>query len=90
MTIETAGTIDLDVELKFTIDDRAFSIDVRKDFLEPLKDIYKALTRSRSCRSATSRRAQRPAHARAISSMYKLNTAQETRGGAAVHALLDD
>ena len=43
VTIETAGTIDLDVELKFTLGDRAFSIDVRKDHLEALKDIYKAL-----------------------------------------------
>ena len=42
--IETAGTIDLDVELKFTIQGAPdFSIDVRKSFLEQLKDIYKAL-----------------------------------------------
>ena len=41
--IETSGTIDLDVELKFTIGDKLFSIDVRKDYLEALKDIYKAL-----------------------------------------------
>ena len=44
VTIETAGTIDLDVELKFYVDDLHFSIDVRKSFLEPLKDIFKALT----------------------------------------------
>jgi hypothetical protein len=43
VTIETAGTIDLDIELKFTIGDKLFNIDVRKDFLEQLKDIYKAL-----------------------------------------------
>lgn len=43
VTIETAGTIDMDVELKFSIGDRPFSIDVRKDNLEALKDIYKAL-----------------------------------------------
>ena len=43
VTIETAGTIDLDVELKFTMGDRVFNIDVRKDNLEALKDIYKAL-----------------------------------------------
>jgi hypothetical protein len=43
VTIETAGTIDLDIELKFTIGDKLFSIDVRKDHLEALKDIYKAL-----------------------------------------------
>lgn len=41
--IETAGTVDRDVELKFHIESAAFSIDVRKDFIEPLKDIYKAL-----------------------------------------------
>ena len=43
VTIETAGTIDMDVELKFTMGDHRFSIDVRKDNLEALKDIYKAL-----------------------------------------------
>lgn len=43
VTIETAGTIDMDVELKFTIGGTVFSIDVRKNFIEPLKDIYKAL-----------------------------------------------
>lgn len=41
--IETAGTIDLDIELKFTIGETEFSIDVRKNFIEQLKDIYKAL-----------------------------------------------
>ncbi len=43
VSIETAGTVDRDVELKFRIDEVAFSIDVRKDFIEALKDIYKAL-----------------------------------------------
>ncbi len=43
VTIETAGTLDMDVELKFSVDDLAFSIDVKKSFLESLKDIYKAL-----------------------------------------------
>ncbi|MCA0374297.1 MAG: PH domain-containing protein [Gemmatimonadetes bacterium] len=44
VAIETAGTVDLDVELKFTLDDQQkFTIDVRKDFIEQLKDIYKAL-----------------------------------------------
>lgn len=41
--IETAGTVDMDVELKFTIGDVGFSIDVKKNFIEQLKDIYKAL-----------------------------------------------
>jgi hypothetical protein len=43
VSIETAGTVDRDVELKFSINELAFSIDVRKDFIEALKDIYKAL-----------------------------------------------
>jgi Bacterial PH domain len=43
VTLETAGTIDMDVELKFSIEDVGFSIDVRKSFIEQLKDIYKAL-----------------------------------------------
>lgn len=42
--IETAGTIDMDVELKFVVGDSlTYSIDVRKNFIEQLKDIYKAL-----------------------------------------------
>lgn len=43
VTIETAGTIDMDVELKFQVGGEVFSIDVRKNFIESLKDIYKAL-----------------------------------------------
>jgi hypothetical protein len=43
VSIETAGTLDLDIELKFNLDDTRFSIDVKKTFIEQLKDIYKAL-----------------------------------------------
>ena len=43
VTIETAGTVDLDCELKFRMDEQAFSIDVTRHQLEQLKDIYKAL-----------------------------------------------
>jgi hypothetical protein len=43
VTIETAGTIDLDVELKFIIGATPFSIDLEKRCIEALKDIYKAL-----------------------------------------------
>ena len=41
--IETAGNMDMDVELKFSIGEAHFSIDVRKSFIEQVKDIYKAL-----------------------------------------------
>jgi len=44
VSIETAGTIDLDIELKFVLDGTVvFSIDVKKRFIDALKDIYKAL-----------------------------------------------
>ncbi|MDQ0900764.1 MULTISPECIES: PH domain-containing protein [unclassified Paenibacillus] len=41
--LETAGTIDLDVEIKFIIGDVNFSIDVDKKQIEQIKDLYKAL-----------------------------------------------
>ena len=41
--LETAGTIDLDVEIKFHLGDREYSIDVDKKQIELLKDLYKAL-----------------------------------------------
>lgn len=43
VALETAGTVDLDVEIKFTIGSAALSIDVNKKFIEQLKDLYKAL-----------------------------------------------
>lgn len=43
VSIETAGTLDLDIELKFLVDDIAFSIDINRNYTEALKDIYKAL-----------------------------------------------
>ena len=75
VAIETAGTIDMDIELKFSIDDEKFSIDVRKNFIEQLKDIYKALI-------TIGKMQQRDAAARAnaleclqvAGSVYKLNS----------------
>jgi hypothetical protein len=76
VTIETAGTIDLDVELKFHVDDVHFSIDVRKNFLEALKDIYKALTMiSRLQERHEQARANAMRTLDAISGMYKINAA---------------
>lgn len=41
--LETAGTIDLDVEIKFTINNVPISIDIHKKFIAEIKDLYKAL-----------------------------------------------
>ena len=43
--LETAGTVDLDCEIKFNIGSTAFSIDVDKKQIEQLKDLYKSLIR---------------------------------------------
>ena len=44
VSIETAGTIDLDIELKFVLEGvTPFSIDLDKKCIESLKDIYKML-----------------------------------------------
>ncbi len=41
--LETAGTIDLDVELKFLLGNEEFDIDIHKKFIEEVKDLYKSL-----------------------------------------------
>lgn len=41
--IETAGTVDLDAELKFSLNGKAFSIDIDKKQIAQIKAIYKAL-----------------------------------------------
>ena len=43
VALETAGTIDLDIEIKFTLGNVPFSIDVHKKHIAELKDLYKAL-----------------------------------------------
>lgn len=74
VSIETAGTIDLDIELKFTLGDQVFSIDVRKDHLESLKDIYKALyTIGKLQRKDAMARENAMTAAGVLGSMLKLN-----------------
>ncbi|MBD2394903.1 PH domain-containing protein [Cyanobacterium aponinum FACHB-4101] len=41
--LETAGTVDLDIEIKFNLGSNSYSIDVRKQDIEYLKDLYKSL-----------------------------------------------
>lgn len=43
VSLETAGTVDIDVEIKFKMGSVPFSIDVHKKYLEQLKDLYKSL-----------------------------------------------
>jgi hypothetical protein len=41
--LETAGTVDLDVEIKFDMGGIHYSIDIHKKHIEEIKDLYKAL-----------------------------------------------
>jgi Bacterial PH domain/YvbH-like oligomerisation region len=51
VVLETAGTVDLDIEIKFVIGSVPISIDVHKKYIEELKDLYKALIKiSETCR----------------------------------------
>ncbi|XXM70557.1 PH domain-containing protein [Lysinibacillus sphaericus] len=43
VSIETAGTIDLDLEIKFTMGSHAFSVDIDKKEGEAIADLYKSL-----------------------------------------------
>lgn len=74
--IETAGTLDMDIELKFTLDEIDFSIDVKKSFIEQLKDIYKALvTIGKQQKRDAGCRANALAALDATASVHKLNIA---------------
>lgn len=71
--LETAGTIDLDVELKFVLGGQTFSIDVHKEHIEPLKDIYKALIEISQLMGDEHRRYQEVNHSldRVVSSLAR-------------------
>jgi hypothetical protein len=74
--IETAGNIDLDIELKFTLDSgNVFSIDVTKNALESLKDIYKVLiTIGRFQSQQAIARNNATLCLQSLASMYKIGT----------------
>jgi hypothetical protein len=77
VSIETAGTIDLDIELKFSINDQHFSIDINKNYIEALKDIYKALfTISKHQKKDMMSRENALRCLDAVSSMYKLTAVE--------------
>lgn len=91
VSIETAGTLDMDIELKFNLDETRFSIDVKKSFIEQLKDVYKALiTIGKQQRRDAVCRGNALQALEATASVHKLNIAPE--GGTLTtqfNALLD-
>lgn len=89
--IETAGTLDMDVELKFNLEGTVFSIDVKKSFIEQLKDIYKALiTIGKQQQRDAGSRANAMRALDATASVHKLNIAPGEGGLVSQYgALLD-
>ena len=66
----------MDVELKFHVDAIKFSIDVRKSFIESLKDIYKALTMIAQLQERNEVARMNAMHTlNAVAAMYKVNAA---------------
>lgn len=53
--LETAGTVDLDIEIKFKLGSNSYSIDVRKQDIEYLKDLYKSLIKIASIQQENAR-----------------------------------
>ena len=43
VSFETVGTMDMDIEINFTIGEMAFNINVHKNFSEKTRDLYKSL-----------------------------------------------
>lgn len=77
VSLETAGTLDMDIELKFTINDHPYSIDISKKHVEDLKDIYKALfTIGRQQRKDAMGRDNALRCLDATAALYKLNTVE--------------
>lgn len=55
--LETAGTVDLDVEIKFQLGEQHFSIDIDKKQIEKIRDLYKALfTIGETCKEINRKR----------------------------------
>lgn len=76
VAIETAGRMDLDIELKFYVDGKLFSIDVSKECIEQLKDIYKALfTIGRSWNTSEMARENARRSLEVTGSMYRFSSA---------------
>jgi len=77
VSLETAGTLDMDIELKFTINDHPYSIDISKKHVEDLKDIYKApFTIGRQQRKDAMGRDNALRCLDSISALYKLNSVE--------------
>ena len=77
VSIETAGTLDLDIELKFALNEKHYSIDISKNAIEPLKDIYKALyTISKLQKKDANARENALRCIDALASIYKLNSVE--------------
>lgn len=76
--LETAGTIDLDVEIKFNLGDKFFSIDIDKKQIEKIRDLYKALFAiGEACKDIQRKRNQLQQTHESIQRMFQLRELSE-------------
>ncbi len=76
--LETAGTIDLDVEIKFNMGSMAFSIDILKAQIDKIRDLYKALfTIGETCREIERQMNTLTHTQQAINAMFSLRELPE-------------
>ncbi|MFW2178421.1 MULTISPECIES: PH domain-containing protein [unclassified Moraxella] len=76
--IETAGTMDMDAELKFSLGGMAFSIDIDKNQIEQIRDIYKALTAiSEQCKVIAHKEAVLERSFSTVTNMFSLRELSE-------------
>ncbi len=76
--IETASTMDMDAELKFSLGGMAFSIDIDKNQIEQIRDIYKALTAiSEQCKDIAHKETVLELSFNTVTNMFSLHELSE-------------
>ena len=76
--LETAGTVDLDAEIKFQLGEQTFSIDIHKNQIEKIRDLYKALfTIGETCKDINRQRNNLLQSADNVQKMFNLRELSE-------------
>jgi hypothetical protein len=76
--LETAGTVDRDVEIKFNLGGTHFSIDIEKSQIEKVRDLYKALfTIGETCREIERQMNTLTITQQAVNNMFSLRELPE-------------
>ena len=76
--LETAGTVDRDVELKFNLGGTSYSIDIEKSQIEKVRDLYKALfSIGEACKEIERQTSTQMQTQQAVNTMFSLRELPE-------------